>query len=155
MDRMNRFLPFVFSCLVALAFTGCLTTPVSDSSGGITVTNTNVNAIMGAANGVFADSGYTPGPGNYPNSISFDKPGGAFSQAMWGSYGQKQTIRCKVHMTPIPGTSNYRISAQAYTVTSAGEAGFEDSRKLLFFSGEFTPLLRKIQAQANNAGPGY
>lgn len=153
---MNKVLPFLFSCVVALSFSGCLTTPVSDTGGsnGITVTNSNVPAITNAATSVFAQSGYTPGPGNYPDSISFEKPAGAFGNIMYGSYDQKQTIRAKVRITPIPGTNDYRLSTQVYTVGSAGEAGFEDSRKLLFFNGEFKPLLRKIEVAASGVGPG-
>jgi len=147
---MNKILPCLLGCVVALFFAGCLTTPVSQ--GGIQVTNSNVSAIIDAANTVFAQSGYSPGPANYPDSVSFDKPAGAFSNLMWGSYERKQTIRAKVRMTPIPGTNNFRLSAQASTVTSAGEAGFEDSRKISLFSGEFTPLLRQIAAQASGAG---
>lgn len=128
-----------------------MTTPISDS--GIKVTNSNANAIIDAANSVFAQSGYTPGPADYPSSVSFDKPSGAFGNIMWGSYDQKQTIRAKVRMTQVPGTNDYSLSAQAYTVSSAGEAGFEDSRKIMLFNGEFTPLLRKIAAQASGAGP--
>jgi len=155
-QRMNKVLPFLFSCVIALSFSGCLTTPVADTGGsnGITVTNSNVPAITNAATSVFAQSGYTPGPGNYPDSISFEKPAGAFGNIMYGSYEQKQTIRAKVRITPIPGTNDYRLSTQVYTVGSAGEAGFEDSRKLLFFNGEFKPLLRKVQVSASGVGPG-
>jgi len=39
-------------------------------------------------------------------------------------------------------------------VTNAGQAGFEDSRKMLgLWSGEFMPLMRKISAEAGGAGP--
>lgn len=147
---MNKILPCLLGCVVALFFSGCLTTPVSE--GGIQVTNSNVSAIIDAANEVFAQSGYSPGPANYPDSVSFDKPAGAFGNIMWGSYDQKQTIRAKVRMTQIPGTNNFRLSAQAFTVSSAGEAGFEDSRKISLFSSQFNPLLRKVAAQASGAG---
>jgi hypothetical protein len=153
---MNRLFPFLL-CVFAMSFAGCLTTPVADSGGGngVTVTNSNVPAIVNAATNVFAQSGYTPGPGNYPASVSFEKPGGAFGQAMWGSYDNKQTIRAKLRMTQIPGTNDYRLSTQVFTVSDAGEAGFEDSRKIMFFAGQFKPLMRKIQVLASGAGPGY
>lgn len=79
----------------------------------MTVSNTNVTAIIAAANGVFAQSGYSPGPANYPDSVSFDKPAGAFGQLAYGSYGTTTTIRARVSMTPIPGTNDFRISARA------------------------------------------
>lgn len=142
---------------LTLALAGCLTKPV-DKSGGfgaITVPNTNVNAIIAAAQSTFASYGYSLGPSNYPDSISFDKPSGAFGNLMWGSYNTPVTVRAKLLMTPVPGTNDFRLSVKVARVSDAGEAGFEDSTKMLnAWSGEFLPLLRKIQAAAAGAGPG-
>jgi uncharacterized protein (UPF0333 family) len=142
---------FSLLALTVLLFTGCATTPVS-KSGLTTVTNSNPYAIASAAQSVFANSGYTPGPANFPTSIAFDKPAGAFGKIMYGSYDQTTTIRCTVNIAQIPGTNNYRLGARASTVQDAGEAGFESSRPIVFDS-QFNPLLRQIAAQASNAGP--
>lgn len=128
-----------------------MTTPVS-KTGSTTVTNSNPAAIVSAAQSVFADSGYSAGPADFPNSVSFDKPSGAFGKIMYGSYDQTTTIRARVSIDQIPGTSNYRLGAKAFTVQDAGQAGFESSRPLLIGSDQFDPLLRKIAAQASNAG---
>jgi len=149
---------FLFLLPLAVVLASCLTAPVSNSGGmgSVTVQNTNVNAIANAAQGVFANSGYTPGPSNFPASISFEKPAGKFGQLMYGSYDQKVTMRVKLDMTQIPGSNNYRLSTRVSRVSNAGEAGFEDKTKMLgLWSGEFGPLLKQIQAQASGAGPGY
>jgi hypothetical protein len=124
--------------------------------GAITVKNTNVSAILNAAQSVFSESGYTVSGSNYPQSVSFDKPSGSLGKLMYGSYGVTTTIRVTLSMIPLPGTNDYRLSPQVSRVSDAGEAGFEDSNKMLgLWSGEFKPLLRKVAAQAGGAGPGY
>lgn len=147
----------VVSLLCSILLGGCLTS--SPSSGGIgsfTVENTNVNAILNAAQSVFSESGYTVSGSNYPQSVSFDKPAGAFGKLMYGSYGVTTTVRVTLSMIPLPGTNNYRLSTRVSRVSDAGEAGFEDDQRMLgLWSGEFKPLLRKIAAQAGGAGPGY
>jgi len=133
-------------------------TASTSGSGGIaatTVQNTNVGAIMGAANSVFAQSGYSVGPTNYPDSISFDKPAGGFGQAMWGGYNQSTTYRATLRMVPLGG-SDFRLAVSVSVVNDAGQAGFEDARPVLgLWSAEFIPLLNKIKAQAANAGSGF
>lgn len=120
----------------------------------MTVSNTNVNAIISAAQGVFASSGYTSSGSNYPNSISYDKPAGNLGKLMYGSYGVSTTVRATLNMTPIPGTNDFRLSTKVTRVSDAGEAGFEDSNATMgLWSGEFKPLLRKIAQQAGGAGP--
>lgn len=141
----------------ALLLSGCLTTPV-DRSGGIgarTVSNTNPSAIVAAAQTAFADRGYTLGPANFPDSVSFDKPSGAFSKLLWGSYLNTLSVRATLHMRPIPGTNDYRIFVSLARVTDAGQAGFEDSTRMAgVWNGEFTPILRDIQSAAANSGTG-
>lgn len=129
-----------------------MTTPVS-KTGVTTATNTNPYAIVSAAQSVFANSGYSAGPADFPNSVSFDKPSGAFGRIMYGSYDQTTTIRCTMTMTQIPGTSNYRLGARASVVQDAGDPGFESGRPLLIGDDQFNPLLRQVAAQASNAGP--
>ncbi len=154
--HMNR-LPLLAAAILSLSLTGCMTA-TNSSAGGIaatTVTNTNLGAITDAANSVFADSGYSVGPVNYPDSISFDKPAGGFGQAMWGGYNQTTTYRAKLRMIPLSG-SDYRLAVSVSVVNDAGQAGFEDARPVLgLWSAEFIPLLNKIKAQASNAGSGY
>jgi len=145
--------------VVVLAFhlSACLTSPSSSSGGlaAVTIENTNVNAIIGAAQEVFSADGYTLGPVNYPSSISFDKPAGGFGQVMWGSYGETTSYRARLDMVPLGGGS-YRVSAHAGVVNDAGQAGFESGRPMMGpWSAEFIPLLKKIQAQAGGVGPGY
>ena len=152
----------LFSSLAALAaalvLAGCLASPVS-GTGGIgsnTVVNTNVDAVIAAAQSVFAEYGYAMGPANYPSSVSFDKRAGGFSNVMWGSYGNPQTIRCRISMLPIAGTTNIRLVPKLFSVSSAGEAGFEDQRPIMgLWKCEFGPILKKIAAQAGGAGQGY
>jgi hypothetical protein len=139
-----------------LLFSGCLVTPV-DQSGGlgtVTVTNSNPTAIIAAAQAIFPDYGYTPAYGNGINSISFDKNSNKLANIMWGSYGDPQTIRVKVKIVQIPGTSDYRLSPKVYTISDQGEAGFESKRPLIgLWNAEFGPLLKKVAAQSSGAGP--
>lgn len=149
---MKRFLLFLSPLLLA----GCLTSPV-ESSGGVaalTISNTNASAVVAAAQTVFPQYGYSMGPSNFPSSISFDKPSGAFGNIMWGSFNSPVTFRATLNMTPIPGTNDYRVSVRVARVRSAGQAGFEDTTRMAgFWAGEFKPILRKIQADASGAGP--
>jgi len=149
-----KLLPSLFTVLTIL-LSGCLTTPVSQSGsmGSTTVTNSNPDAIIAAALSVFPKYGYSPGGGNYPTSISFDKKSSQFAKIMWGSYGVPQTIRVKVKITQIPGTNDFRISPKVYTVSNAGEAGFESDRPLAgLWNSEFGPLLKQVAAQSSGAG---
>ncbi|TSA37264.1 MAG: hypothetical protein D4R65_01050 [Verrucomicrobiaceae bacterium] len=149
----------LLSCLgvavVASLVSGCLVSPVERSGGpgSVTVTNSNPSAIMTAAQDVFPGAGYQVGPVSFPNSISFDKGSSKFANIMWGSYGNPQTIRVRVNITRIPGTNDFRLSPKAYSVSSAGEAGFEDARPLMsLWASQFGPLLRQVAAQAGGAG---
>jgi len=148
-----------FSLLLAASFvslvSGCLVSPVSKSGGpgSITVTNSNPAAIIAAAQAVFPQAGYQVGPANYPDSISFDKGSSRFANIMWGSYGDPQTIRVRVNISQIPGTNDYRLSPKVFSVSNAGEAGFDDPRPLMgLWSAEFGPLLKQVASQAGGAG---
>lgn len=117
----------------------------------MTVKNTNVDSVIAAAQSVFADRGYSLSRSNYPTSVSFDKRAGAFGNVMWGNYGNPQTIRVKVSMVPIPGTSNIRLEPRVYSVSGAGEAGFDSPHRLLgIWNAEFGPILKQVAAQAGN-----
>ena len=134
-----------------------MTTSTSSSGGigGTTVQNTNPGAIFAAAKAAFAQSGYSVSSVEYPNAISFDKPAGKLGELMYGSYGATTTLRVKLSVVRIPGTNDFRLKPSVFRVSDAGEAGFEDSTKMLgLWSGEFKPLLRQIQADAAGAGPG-
>lgn len=152
---MNKLLLPLLAIVALLS--GCLTAPVADSGnpGAVTVPNTNPSAIVSAAQAVFPNYGYSTGPVNYPDSISFDKPSGAFGKILYGSYGTTTTVRVKLKMVQISSiTNDYRISTSVSRVTDAGEAGFESSTKMMgLWSAEFGPLLKQISAQAANAGP--
>jgi hypothetical protein len=156
--RVKKSLPFLavlVSTAALVLLSGCLATKVDNSGGGgaFTATNTNVNAIIDAAGTIFPQYGYSTGPVDYPNSISFDKPAGAFGKLMYGSYGVTTTMRAKLVITPLGG-NNYRLSTRVARVSDAGEAGFEDTTKMVgLWSGEFNPLLRQIVAKASGAGP--
>ena len=134
---------------------GCLVSPVSQSGGmgSVTVVNSNPNAIVAAAQAVFPQAGYQLATSNYPYSIAFDKPSSRFANIMWGSYGNPQTVRVRVNINQIPGTNNYRLVPKVFSVSSAGEAGFEDQRPVMgLWSGEFGPLLKQVATQAGGAG---
>ncbi|HEY5811364.1 MAG TPA: hypothetical protein VIT23_01775, partial [Terrimicrobiaceae bacterium] len=104
---------------------------------------------------VFAQSGYSVSSVDYPASISFDKPAGKLGELMYGSYDVTTTIRTKLSLVQIPATNDYRLKTSVSRVSDAGQAGFEDSTKMLgLWSTEFKPLLRQIQAQAAGAGAG-
>jgi hypothetical protein len=155
MRRMKSVLSLLsvaaFVCLVS----GCLVSPVATSGGlgSVTVTNSNPAAISTAAQAVFAQSGYQIGPANFPDSISFDKGTNCFANVMWGSYGDPQTIRVRVNISQVPGTNDYRLSPKVFSVSDAGEAGFDDARPLMgLWSAEFGPLLKQVAAQAGGAG---
>ncbi len=135
----------------AVILSGCLSSNISSSGGigAVTVKDTNPNAVISAAQDVFAQKGYTLSGSDYPDSISFDKPAGGFGNAMWGSYGDPQTIRVKLALVPIPGTSDIRIQPSVYSVGDAGEAGFDDERPLIgLWNAEFAPMLGRIAQQA-------
>lgn len=135
--------------------TGCLVTPV-DNSGGIgsvTVTNSNPDAIIAAARNVFPNYGYTLHTMHYPTSVSFDQSGNKTARILWGSYGNPQTLRVKMQITSIPGGNNYRLSPKVYTVSDAGEAGFESKRPLVsLWNSQFAPLFQQVATQASGAG---
>lgn len=155
---MKTLISSVVALAVALILAGCLASPVAGAGGlgSTTAVNSNVNAVIAAAQSVFAQYGYSTGPVNYPNSISFDKPAGGFGNVMWGNYGNPQTIRVRVKMLQVPGTNNIRLVPKVYSVSGAGEAGFDDQRPLMgLWTAEFGPVLRKVAAQASGAGTGY
>lgn len=144
---------FLVPCLAAVFLAGCLSSPISSSGGigAVTVKNTNVDRVISAAQTVFAGRGYTLSASNYPRSISFDKPAGGFGNAMWGSYGNPQTIRVKIVMVPIPMTSDIRLEPRVYSVSDAGEAGFDSQRRLIgIWNAEFGPMLKQVAALAGN-----
>ena len=141
--------------LLSVLVSGCLVSPVSQSGGmgSVTVVNSNPGAIVAAAQAVFPQSGYQLATSNFPYSISFDKASNRFANIMWGSYGNPQTIRVRVNINQIPGTNNYRLVPKVFSVSSAGEAGFEDQRPVMgLWSGEFGPLLKQVATQAGGAG---
>jgi hypothetical protein len=145
-------LPAVLVC--SFFFAGCLTTPVEKPGSAGWVPNSNPSAIISAAQSVFAEYGYTSGPANFPDSVSFDKPAGSFGKLMYGSYGVTTTIRATLVIVAVPGTNNYQLRTRVSRVSDAGQAGFEDDQKMLgMWSAQFKPLLEKISAQAANAGP--
>ena len=127
----------------------------SGGIGSVVVPNTNVSALIAAARLVFTQYGYSPGPVNYPDSISFDKPAGGLGKLFYGSYNQTTTYRVRLSMIQMPGSNNFQLRTGVSRVSDAGEAGFEDSTKMIgLWSGEFLPLLKKIKAQAAGAGSG-
>ena len=141
------------SCLVVLFLAGCLSSPISSSGGigAVTVKNTTVDRVISAAQTVFAGRGYTLSDSEYPESISFDKPAGSFGNAMWGSYGNPQTIRVKLAMVPIPMSSDIRLEPRVYSVGDAGEAGFDSERPLIgLWNAEFGPMLKQVASLAGN-----
>jgi len=149
---MKSLLRGLFACAVALVVAGCLVSPVSNSGGigAVTVRNSNPNSIIAALQNEFSKSGYTLADSSYPDSVSFQKSAGAFGNAMWGSYGAPQSIRVKIAIVPVPGTENYRLEPRLYSVTDAGEAGFDQERPLIgLWNAEFGPLLKRAAAQAS------
>ncbi len=136
-----------------LMVSGCLNAPVQKSGGlgSVTVHDTNATAVMAAAQSVFAARGYTFAGSDFPDAVSFDKPAGAFGNAMWGSYGDPQTIRVKLHMRPVPGTDDMRLSTQVFTVGNAGVSGFDQERPLIgLWNAEFGPMLKEIARRAGD-----
>lgn len=145
----------LFGIFAAFLLTGCLTSPVSQSGGlgAVTVRDSNPTAIIGAAQSVFSESGYTVADVNYPDSISFDRAAGTFGEVMWGGWDSPTTIRATLVMTRLPQSNDYRISTRVAHVSDAGEAGFEDATPMLgLWSAEFKPLLKKIAERAGGAG---
>jgi hypothetical protein len=135
-------------CLV-----GCLSSPITSSGGigAVTVHDTNADAVTAAARNVFASRGYTLSGVDYPNSISFDKPAGGFGNVMWGSYGNPQTVRVRLAMVPIPGTDNIRLEPKVFSVSDAGEAGFDNERPLFgVWNAELGPMMKDIARKAGD-----
>ena len=139
--------------LAVLFLAGCLSSPIASSGGigAVTVKNTSVDRVISAAQTVFAGRGYTLSDSDYPESVSFDKPAGSFGNAMWGSYGNPQSIRVKIAMVPIPMTSDIRLEPRVYSVGDAGEAGFDNERPLIgLWNAEFGPMLKQVASLAGN-----
>ena len=137
----------------ATLLVGCLSSPISSSGGigAVTVHDTNADAVTAAARDVFASRGYTLSGVDYPDSISFDKPAGGFGNVMWGSYGNPQTIRVRLAMVPITGTDNIRLQPRVFSVSDAGEAGFDNARPLFgIWNAEFGPMLKDIARKAGD-----
>jgi hypothetical protein len=117
----------------------------------VTAHDTNATAVMAAAQSVFAARGYTFAGSDFPDAVSFDKPAGAFGNAVWGSYGDPQTIRVKLLMRPIAGTDDLRLSTQVFTVGNAGISGFDQERPLIgLWNAEFGPMLKEIARRAGD-----
>lgn len=75
-------------------------------------------------------------------------------QIAYGSYGETTTLRVTLTLTPIPGTNDVRMSPTVYSVSDAGQAGFEDpTRRSQLFALEFKPILEKIRARSAGVGP--
>jgi hypothetical protein len=149
--------PFLLQMLCLPILSGCLVSPVASSGGigSVTVRNSSPPAIIAAAQQVFPSYGYTPSGGNGLTSVTFDKNSSKIANVLWGSYGDPQTLRVKVKIASIPGTTDYRICPVVYTVSDAGEAGFESKRALSgLWNGEFSPIMKKIAVQAADQ-PGY
>ena len=151
----NLPLPILLLLTLAMLLSGCLVTPVAQSggNGSVTVTNSNPDAIIAAARNVFPDYGYTLHTTHYPTSVSFNQSGNKTARILWGSYGNPQTLRVKMQITPIPGTNNYRLSPKVYTVSDAGEAGFESKRPLVsLWNSQYSTLFQQVATQASGAG---
>jgi hypothetical protein len=149
-------IPICLLLLASLLLSGCLTTPVASSGGfgSVTVKNSNPSAIIAAAQDVFANYGYSPASGNGISSVSFDKDSNKLANVLWGSYNCPQTIRVKLKIVSIPGTNDYRVIPKTYTVSNAGEVGFESKHALMgLWNSEYGPLLNKVSAEASGAGP--
>lgn len=142
---------------LSFLFFGCLASSV-DRSGGpgsITIKNTNPSAIREAAVPAFARSGYTLSRSSFPQSLSFDRPAGRTGELMFGSFGQTTTIRVRLQLVPLVGTNDFRVMTQVLRVNNAGQAGFErDTPMMRSWAAQFKPILRQIQSEAANAGPG-
>ena len=150
---MKYFLTLAAALIFSWCLAGCLSSPISSSGGigAVTVHDTNVDAVTAAARNVFASRGYTLSGVDYPNSISFDKPSGGFGNVMWGSYGNPQTIRVRLAMVSIPGTDNIRLEPKVFSVSDAGEAGFDNARPLFgVWNAEFGPMLKDIARKAGD-----
>ena len=150
---MNRIFTLAAVVISSWCLVGCLSSPITSSGGigAVTVHDTNADAVTAAARTVFASRGYTLSGVDYPNSISFDKPAGGFGNVMWGSYGNPQTIRVRLAMVPIPGTDNIRLKPKVFSVSDAGEAGFDTARPLFgIWNAEFGPILKDIARKAGD-----
>ncbi len=151
-----RALPILALIAFLTTQSGCFVSQTASygGMGSVTVSDTNRATIIEAAQAVFPSYGYEPGPANFPESISFDKPAGAAGQIAYGSYGETTTLRATITLTPIPGTDDVRMSPSVYSVSDAGQAGFEDpTRRSQLFALEFKPILEKIRARAAGVGP--
>lgn len=144
------------TALVAAAFilNGCLATPVERSGGpgSVTIENTHPSAILAAARRVFAERGYSTGPGQFPQHISFQRPAGRTGELFFGSFNRETLIRVRLDLRPIPGTRNFRVEPQVFRVSTSGRVSSErDTRMLRSWSAQFGPMLRQIRDEAANA----
>jgi hypothetical protein len=155
---MNRWFSWMGMLGMLALLSGCMATPVERSGGpgSVTIANSNPFAIASAAGAVFPRYGYTPGPGRFPDSISFERPAGRAGEAMFGSFNNRTTFRVRLRIVPIAGTPDFRVMPQVYRVSNAGQAGFEQQVPMMrSWSGQFSAILRDVRARAENSGPTF
>jgi hypothetical protein len=153
---MKRLLLALLFPLLVVGLSGCLTSPVERSGGpgSITVPNSNPEAIRRAAIAIFPRYGYSPGPGSFPSSMSFQRPSGRTGEVMFGGFNQTTFFRVRIQIIPIAGTSDIRLTTQVYRVTNADQPGFaRETAMFRSWSSQFQSILRKIRSQAEDAGP--
>lgn len=143
----------VIFCL-SVVLGGCLASPTSRSGGpgSVTIPNTHPHAIAQAARVVFAERGYEIGPGDFPHSISFQRPAGRTGELLFGSFDRETLFRVRLDMRPIGQTRDFRVEPQVFRVSTNGRVSSErDTRMLRVWGAQFGPMLRAIQERSANA----
>lgn len=142
--------------MAAFSLTGCLSSPnfQANGPGSVTIPNTNPRAIFNASEIVFTRAGFTRTSSRFPHSLSFEKRLNA-GRTMAASFeARASAYRVILYLAPLPGGHDYRLvprvdRIEQRTVQDPGRR----SQILRVWSGQFQPLMTRIQAQATDAGP--
>ena len=123
-----------------LLLTGCLSThPGSSSMAYVDIAKGGADVIRAEALRVFETEGYKPADGS-SGVMVFEREATQRDQVVFGSYGQRLTMRVVVSIEPRP-QGGHRVRADAYTVRN----GFVD--KMLRMSRRpYQKLLDRVES---------
>lgn len=153
--RVTRaaFLRWVLGAGLGLGLTGCgsLSGPGSASFASVTIPGHTAQEIAAATTRVFRAEGYAGG-GDPAGQMVFQREasratGLARSGLVATHEGASTLIRVRVDIVSLEGGS-HRLQCQAYTVTGAGDAFFEDEVRLTNIrSAPYRSLLNQVKSE--------
>ena len=149
MKKLNTLLKFLSLTLACgLAGAGChLGQPASASFASVTISGKSAGEIRDATIAVFRENGYQVFASSH--GLTFEKEGTKANSisrdGLVGShYGAVTIIRVRAELVDL-GNGAQRLQCQAYMVSGAGDAFFEDEHRLANLrSGPYQDLLDEV-----------